>query len=160
MYSAVMPEFGTSPQLQELDEARGAPPERDVNFQDLGRRRPRTQTPEGWVTKIERGDGKVWVGFFHVWVTSKDGERLRRKKEKVLGPAALPKHEALKKLAAYIHAFTCEEPARDHRDPDVRRFMGDFLRPEIGPVVPTLPGNYSIHFCDSRSARDWQATAG
>jgi hypothetical protein len=46
-----------------------------------------------------------------VWVTSKDGERRRRKKEKVLGPAAIPKHEALKKLAAYIETFTREKPA-------------------------------------------------
>ncbi len=61
--------------------------------------------------KIERCDGKVWVGFFHVWVTSKDGERLRRKKEKVLGPAVIPKHEALKKLAAYVQTFTREKSA-------------------------------------------------
>ena len=106
-----MPEFGTRPQTQRLDEARGTPPDRDFNVQDLGRRRPRTQTPDGWVKKIERGDGKVWVGFFHLWVTSKDGERRRRKKEKVLGPAAIPKHEALKKLAAYVQMFTHEKPA-------------------------------------------------
>ena len=62
--------------------------------------------------RIERGNGKVWVGFFHLWVTNRDGERLRRKKEKVLGPAAMPKHEALKKLAAYIQAFTRVEPAQ------------------------------------------------
>jgi integrase len=106
-----MPDNGTRPQPQQLDEATGTPPDRDFRVQDLGRRRPRTQTPEGWVKKIERGDGKVWVGFFHVWVTSKDGERLRRKKEKVLGPAAIPKHEALKKLAAYVQTFTHEKPA-------------------------------------------------
>jgi hypothetical protein len=40
--------------------------------------------------KIERGDGIVWVGSFHLWVTNREGERLRRKKEKVLGPAASP----------------------------------------------------------------------
>jgi hypothetical protein len=136
VYSAVMPEHGTRPQPQRLDEATDTPPDRDFTVQDLGRRRarrpvedhrvactgttptrrhlggwPRTQTPEGWVKKIERGDGKVWVGFFHLWVTSKDGERLRRKKEKVLGPAAIPKHEALKKLAAYVQTFTREKPA-------------------------------------------------
>ncbi len=131
-----MPEFGTRPQTQRLDEAKGNPPDRDLNVRDLGPRRarrsvenhrvacagttptrrhldgwPRTQTPDGWVKKIERGDGKVWVGFFHLWVTSKDGERRRRKKEKVLGPAAIPKHEALKKLAAYIETFMREKPA-------------------------------------------------
>ena len=108
-----MPERGTRPLPgQRPDEARGAAASRDFNVRDLGRRRPRTQTPEGWVKRIERGDGKVWVGFFHLWVTNRDGERLRRKKEKVLGPAAMPKHEALKKLAAYIQAFTRVEPAQ------------------------------------------------
>ena len=108
-----MAERGTRPLPgQRPDEANDAAPGRDFNAQDLGRRRLRTQTPEGWVKRIERGDGKVWVGFFHLWVTNRDGERLRRKKEKVLGPAAMPKHEALKKLAVYIQAFTRVEPAQ------------------------------------------------
>ena len=108
-----MSERGTGPLPgQRPDEAKGAAPGRALDFQDLGRRRPRTQTPEGWVKRIERDDGKVWVGFFHLWVTNRDGERLRRKKEKVLGPAAMPKHEALKKLAVYIQAFTRVEPAQ------------------------------------------------
>jgi hypothetical protein len=64
------------------------------------------------VKRIERDNGKVWVGFFHLWVTNPTGDRLRRKKEKVLGPAAMPKHEALKKLATYIQAFTRIEPAQ------------------------------------------------
>lgn len=119
-----MPEYGTTPQPQRLDEARGTPPDPDFNVKDLGRRRPRTQAPEGWVRKIERGGGKVWVGFFHLWVTSKDGERLRRKKEKVLGPAALPRHEAFKRLAAYIQAFTRGEPAQS----DVIRTYADLWR--------------------------------
>lgn len=97
---------------QRPDETRGAAAGHDLDFRDLGRRRPRAQSPEGWVKRIERGDGKVWVGFFHLWVTDPNGERLRRKKEKVLGPAAMPKHEALKKLAAYIQAFTRMEPAQ------------------------------------------------
>jgi hypothetical protein len=62
VYSAVMAERGTRPLPgQRPDEARGAAPCRDFHVQDLGRRRPRTQTPEGWVKRIERGDGKVWV---------------------------------------------------------------------------------------------------
>ena len=108
-----MRERGTRPLPgQRPDEAKDAAPGRALDFQDLGRRRPRTQSPEGWVKRIERDNGKVWVGFFHLWVTNPNGERLRRKKEKVLGPAAMPKHEALKKLAAYIQAFTRMEPAQ------------------------------------------------
>jgi integrase len=63
-----------------------------------------------------------------VWVTSKDGERLRRKKEKVLGPAAIPKHEALKKLAAYVHTFTHEKPT----ETTVIRTYADLWRTFLG----------------------------
>lgn len=45
---------------------------------------------------------KVWVGFFHLWTTDSNGRRLRQKKEKTLGPASMPKHEAQAKLADYI----------------------------------------------------------
>ena len=50
--------------------------------------------------------GKVWVGFFHLWTTDANGRRVRTKKEKTLGPASLPKHEAQEKLAAYISEYT------------------------------------------------------
>ncbi len=49
---------------------------------------PRVEAPEGWVKKIERArEGKVWVGYFHVWETTPDGHSVRRKKEKTLGAA-------------------------------------------------------------------------
>ena len=67
----------------------------DFDIRGLGRRLPRTEAPEGWVKKIERSrEGKVWVGFFHLWTTDANGRRVRTKKEKTLGPASLPKHEA------------------------------------------------------------------
>ena len=63
----------------------------------------RVEAPEGWVKKVERfREGKVWVGYFHVWETGPDGQRVRHKKEKTLGPATKPKHEALNDLAEYI----------------------------------------------------------
>ena len=49
---------------------------------------------------------KVWVGFFHLWTTDSNGRRLRQKKEKTLGPASMPKHEAQSKLAEYIEEYT------------------------------------------------------
>ena len=53
--------------------------------------------------KVERRrQGKIWVGFFHLWVTDTSGRRIRQKKEKTLGPASMPKHEAQQKLAEYI----------------------------------------------------------
>src|SRR5216684_4949027 len=75
----------------------------DFDVRGLGRRLPRTDAPEGWIKKIERRrEGKVWVGFFHLWTTDSNGRRLRQKKEKTLGPASMPKHEAQAKLADYI----------------------------------------------------------
>ncbi len=79
----------------------------DFDVRGLGRRMPRTDAPEGWIKKVERRrQGKVWVGFFHLWVTDPTGRRSRQKKEKTLGPASMPKHEAQQKLAEYIEEFT------------------------------------------------------
>src|SRR5271165_7685133 len=63
----------------------------DFDLRCLGRRLPKTEAPEGWVKKIERSrEGKVWVGFFHLWTTDVHGRRVRTKKEKTLGPASMP----------------------------------------------------------------------
>jgi hypothetical protein len=67
----------------------------------------KTEAPEGWVKRIERSrEGKVWVGFFHLWTTDVHGRRIRTKKEKTLEPASMPKHEAQEKLADYITEYT------------------------------------------------------
>src|SRR6266498_5916075 len=78
----------------------------DFEVRGLGRRLPRTEAPEGWIKKIERREGKVWVGFFHLWTTDANGGRVRQKKEKTLGLASMPKHEAQEKLAEYITEYT------------------------------------------------------
>ena len=79
----------------------------DFDIRGLGRRLPKTEAPEGWVKKIERSrKGRVWVGFFHLWTTDVHGRRVRTKKEKTLGPASMPKHEAQGKLADYITEYT------------------------------------------------------
>jgi integrase len=78
----------------------------DFDVRRLGRGMPSTQAPEGWIKKIERRrEGKVWVGFFHLWTEAK-GRRVRLKKEKTLGSASMPKHEAQRKLAEYIEEYT------------------------------------------------------
>ena len=57
--------------------------------------------------KVDRArEGRVWVGYFHVWETTPGGKRVRRKKEKTIAPASKPKHEALKMLADYIAEHT------------------------------------------------------
>jgi integrase len=79
----------------------------DFDIRGLGRRLPKSEAPEGWIKKIERRrEGKVWIGFFHLWTTDAQGRRVRTKKEKTLGPASMPKHEAQQKLAAYIEEYT------------------------------------------------------
>ncbi len=79
----------------------------DFDVRGLGRRLPRADAPEGWIKKIERRrDGKVWVGFFHLWTIDFNGRRARQKKEKTLGPASMAKHEAQQKLADYISEYT------------------------------------------------------
>jgi integrase len=83
------------------------PAQPPVSFvRHVGSSLPRTAA-EGWVKKIDRPRrGKVWVGFFHLWTTAADGQRVRKLKEKTLGPALMPKHEAQKKLADYIEQYT------------------------------------------------------
>jgi integrase len=79
----------------------------EIEIQRVGPGLPRVETPEGWVKKVDRArEGKVWVGYFHVWETTPSGQRVRRKKEKTLGPATKPKHEALEELGEYITEHT------------------------------------------------------
>jgi hypothetical protein len=79
----------------------------DFDVRGLGRRLPRSEAPEGWIKKIERcREGKVWVGFFHLWTTDANGGRVRQKKEKTLGPGSMPKHEAQQELADYSSEYT------------------------------------------------------
>jgi predicted Holliday junction resolvase-like endonuclease len=79
----------------------------DFDIRGLGRRWQKSGAPEGWIKKIERRrEGKAWIGFFHLWTTDAQGRRVRTKKEKRLGPASMPKHEAQQKLAEYIEEYT------------------------------------------------------
>jgi hypothetical protein len=78
----------------------------DFDARGFGRRFPQADAPEGWVKKVNRREGKVWVGFFHLWTTDAQARRVRTKKEKALGPGSLPKHEAQQKLADYISEYT------------------------------------------------------
>jgi hypothetical protein len=90
-------------------------PPTDLDIQSIGSGLARVEAPEGWVKKVDRArEGKVWVGYFHVWEATPDGESARRKKEKTLGgPATKPKHEALNDLAEYIeHTGQARETRR------------------------------------------------
>ena len=99
MASWAKPDIGTLTQ----DTGPRLVPPHDVDIKSVGRGLARVEAPEGWVKKIDRArEGKVWVGYFHVWEAAPSGKFMRRKKEKTLGPATKPKHEVLKKLAEYI----------------------------------------------------------
>ena len=84
----------------------------EINVRHIGRtpqpeKLTGSEAPEGWIKKIDRPrEGKVWVGFFHLYVADPFGKAVRRKKEKTLGPATMPKHEAQQKLADYIEEYT------------------------------------------------------
>src|ERR1700733_15558097 len=54
----------------------------DFDIRGSGRRLPKAEAPEGWVKKMERRAGKVWVGFFHLWTTDTQGRRVRTKKKR------------------------------------------------------------------------------
>jgi hypothetical protein len=83
VYSAVMaswakPEAGSSPHRTAI--ALVPPPEFEI--QTIGRSLARVETPEGWIKKVDRArEGKVWVGYFHVWEATPAGQSVRRKKE-------------------------------------------------------------------------------
>jgi integrase len=82
-------------------------PPLDFDVRGLGRQLPRTEAPVGWIRKIERRrEGRIWVGFFHLWGMDANGRRVRTKNEKTLGPASMPKHEAQQKLTEYIEEYT------------------------------------------------------
>jgi integrase len=84
----------------------------EINLRHIGRtpqpeKLTGSKAPEGWIKKVDRPrEGKVWVGFFHLYVADPSGRATRRKKEKTLGPATMPKHEAQQKLAEYIEEYT------------------------------------------------------
>ena len=101
-----------APAGQPASSPRSLAPVIDINVRHIGRK-PQPQTligataPEGWIKKIDRPrEGKVWVGYFHLYVADSFGRPVRKKKEKTLGPATMPKHEAQRKLVDYIEEFT------------------------------------------------------
>src|SRR5437868_14205177 len=71
----------------------------EINVRHIGRtpqpeKLTGSEAPEGWIKKIDRPrEGKVWVGFFHLYVADPSGRAVRRKKENTLGPATMQKHE-------------------------------------------------------------------
>ena len=97
---------------QPADSGPALAPVIEINVRHIGRipqpeKLTGIEAPEGWIKKIDRPrEGKVWVGFFHLYVAGPSGKAARRKKEKTLGPATMPKHEAQQKLADYIEEYT------------------------------------------------------
>ncbi len=93
---------------QPIDSRPALAPVIEINLRHIGRtpqpeKLTGSEAPEGWVKKVDRPrEGKVWAGFFHLYVADPAGRAVRRKKEKTLGPATMPKHEAQQKLAEYI----------------------------------------------------------
>jgi integrase len=110
--AATHPSPAPSSASQSADSRPALAPVIEINVRHIGRRpQPEkltgSEAPEGWIKKIDRPrEGKVWVGFFHLYVADPSGRTVRRKKEKTLGPATMAKHEAQQKLADYIEEYT------------------------------------------------------
>ena len=86
-------------------------PPNEFEIQSVGQACPESKRLKAGSRKVDRArEGKVWVGYFHVWEATPDGQSVRRKKEKTLGSATKPKHEALNDLAEYIAEYTGEAP--------------------------------------------------
>ncbi len=110
--AATHPSSAPSSASQPADSRPALAPIIEINVRHIGRtpqpeKLTGSEAPEGWIKKIDRPrEGKVWVGFFHLYVADPSGRAVRRKKEKTLGPATMPKHEAQQKLADYIEEYT------------------------------------------------------
>src|SRR5215831_21428125 len=110
--AAAHPSPGTSSASHPADSRPALAPVIEINVRHIGRtpqpeKLTGSEAPEGWIKKIDRPrEGKVWVGFFHLYVADSFGRPVRKKKEKTLGPATMPKHEAQQKLADYLEEFT------------------------------------------------------
>ena len=106
--AATHPSPAPSPANRRADSGPALAPVIEINVLQIGRTpQPEkligSEAPEGWIKRIDRPrEGKVWVGFFHLYVADPSGRAIRRKKEKTLGPATMPKHESQQKLAEYI----------------------------------------------------------
>ena len=123
----------------------------DFDVKGLGRRLPRTDAPEGWIKKVERHrQGKIWVGYFHLWVTDASGRRIRQKKEKTLGPASMPKHEAQQKLAEYIEELHRPNRKTRRRHHYLCRSVECILCRKIGPMGKENEGRSPVPFCETR----------
>jgi hypothetical protein len=90
-----------------------------------------------------RREGLGWV--FHLWTTDASGQRRRQKKEKKLGPASMPKHEAQQKLAEYIEEYGQAHEASE-RDRHVRRSVESILGREVRSVVKEDEGGSAVPF--------------
>ena len=108
--AATHPSPAPSPANRPADSGPALAPVIEINVRHIGRipqpeKLTGSEAPEGWIKKIDRPrEGKVWVGFFHLYVAGPSGKAVRRKKEKTLGPATMPKHEA--------HAEACRVISR------------------------------------------------
>src|ERR1022692_1649015 len=149
MASWAKPEVGSP--LHRTALALVPPPE--FKIQTVARSLPRVETPEGWIKKVDRArEGKVWVGYFHVWETKPDGRSVRRKKEKTLGPVTKPKHEALKELSEYIAEHTREVPKQGEFISTFFRALADILCGTVRSMVEEDQGKPPMSLQEARAS--------
>ncbi len=130
----------------------------DFDIRGLGRRLPRTEAPEGWVKKIARSrEGKVWVGFFHLWTTDANGRRVRTKKEKTLGPASMAKARGAGETNRVHHGIHRQAHHTRRLDHDLQRALEGLLRREVRSMVEEDQGKSPVSFCENTFFRSSEA---
>ena len=121
--AATHPSPASSPANRPADAGPALAPVIEINVRHVGRtpqpeKLTGSEAPEGWIKKIDRPrEGKVWVGFFHLYVTDPSGTPVRKKKEKTLGPATMPKQRPTRSLpitsrSTRASSSTRENPSR------------------------------------------------
>ena len=91
--AATHPSPASSPANRPADAGPALAPVIEINVRHVGRtpqpeKLTGSEAPEGWIKKVDRlREGKVWIGFFHLYVRDPSGRPVRKKKEKTLGPA-------------------------------------------------------------------------
>jgi len=94
----------------------------------------------------------VWAGYFHIYVADSFGRPGRKKKEKALGPATMPKHEAQQKLAHYIEEFTGKLIHQGDCDRELRRSLERARASSVRLYRIHTPAYLRVHVMDVLTA--------
>ena len=111
----------------------------EINIRHIGRtpqpeKLTGSEAPEGWIKKIDRPrEGKVWVGFFHLYVADPSGRAVRSFCPQCGNPVM--KRSSGHPDLLFLHAATLDDPAQFKAD----RVVWSASRPPWDHIDPDLP---------------------